>query len=215
MSLKWPDPMRLFSASRYRRGIAITTLLAAMLSCVACSRAQTQGTDKAVGSPSVELESGGVDGLNYTPWYIHEFEIEGPDGSGIQGGGGNMMPAHADGSPSGGGSDTCCMTYPAEWQPDLKLTVRWLVNKKMDGKTPSYWYKAENVRIAQYDGKHTGGVWGIFLPGDRVRLMIVDGNEGGNDPNNRPADNDPLVVKGVLDKEWNDLYPNGVARGIQ
>jgi hypothetical protein len=56
----------------------------------------------------------------------------------------------------------------------------------------------------------------IFLPGDRVRLMITDGNhDGGNNPNNRPADDDPLIVKGVLDDEWNERFPNGVARGIK
>lgn len=208
--------MRLLSASHYRRNVAIPAVLAAMLSCMAaCSAARTQNIDPVTIPHRVELASISVKALNYTPWYIHEFEIEGPDGSGIQGGGGNMMPAHVDGRPSGGGSDTCCMTYPADWQPDLRLTVRWLVNKKMDGKTPSYWYKAENVRIAQY-GETNYSTWAIFLPGDRVRLMITDGNhDGGNNPNNRPPDDDPLVVHGVLDKEWNELYPNGVARGVQ
>jgi hypothetical protein len=55
-----------------------------------------------------------------------------------------------------------------------------------------------------------GGVWAIFLPDDRVRLMITDGNrDGGNNPNNRPADDDPLIVQGVLDDEWNRLYRDG------
>jgi hypothetical protein len=100
------------------------------------------------------------------------------------------------------------------WQPDLRLTVRWLVDKKQDGKTWGYWYKAENVQIAQYDGNHTAGAWLVFLPGDRVRLMIVDGNrDGGNNPNNRPPDDDPLIVKGTLDEEWNRLYrKNGNAQ---
>ena len=97
--------------------------------------------------------------------------------------------------------------------------MRWLVFKdvkKLGAKAPGYWYKAENVRIAKYNGKQTGGVWGIYLPDDRFRLMIVDGNhDGGNNPNNRPTCDDPLIVKGVLDDEWNELYPNGVARGIQ
>ncbi|MFC6945046.1 DUF3304 domain-containing protein [Paraburkholderia dipogonis] len=32
--------------------------------------------------------------------------------------------------PSGGAGETCCMSFPLEWQPNLKLTVRWLVEKK-------------------------------------------------------------------------------------
>jgi hypothetical protein len=120
------------------------------------------------------------------------------------------MPVGDDGRPSGGGKETRCTSYPHEWQPDLKLTVRWLVDKKQDGKTPGYWYKAENVRIAQYDGGQAGGVWGIFLPGDRVRIMVADGNhDGGNNVNNRPADNDPYIAQGVLDDEWNQRYRRG------
>jgi hypothetical protein len=124
------------------------------------------------------------------------------------------MPVKENGRPSGGGGSMCCLSYPAVWQPDLRLTVRWLVDKKQDGKTWGYWYKAENVQIAQYDGNHTAGAWLVFLPGDRVRLMIVDGNrDGGNNPNNRPPDDDPLIVKGTLDEEWNRLYrKNGNAQ---
>ena len=102
------------------------------------------------------------------------------------------------------------MSYPAEWQPDLKLTVRWLVDKKQDGKTPGYWYKAENVRIAPYKGANAGEAWGIFLPGDRVRVMVTDGDhDGGNNPNIRPADSDPYIAQGVIDTEWNLLYRRG------
>lgn len=156
------------------------------------------------------MNSGDVKMLNYTPWYIHTAEIQGPEGSGVHGGGPNVMPIQEDGHPSGGGKATCCLTYPAVWRPDLRLTVRWLADKKQDGKTPGYWYKAENVRIAHYDTNKTAGAWLIFLPDDRVRLMVVDGNhDGGNNPNNRPADDDPLIVKGSLDEEWNRLYRKG------
>ncbi|MGH8786710.1 MAG: DUF3304 domain-containing protein, partial [Cupriavidus necator] len=118
-------------------------------------------------------------------------------------------PVEPNGHPSTGGG-RCCMTFPRQWQSDLRVTVRWLVDKAQDGKTPGYWYKAENVRIAQYDGSQTGGAWIIFLPGDRVRLMIVDGNhDGGNNANNRPADDDPLIAQGVRDDEWNLKYRRG------
>ncbi len=153
--------------------------------------------------------SGDSETLNYTPWYIHSFALFGPPGSGIGGGGPNVMPARTDGRPSEGGGK-CCTSLPVEWQPDLKLTVRWLVDKKQDGKTPGYWYKAENVRIAQYNGANAGGIWSIFLPGDRVRIMVTDGNrDGGNNPNNRPADNDPYIAQGVIDEEWNQRYRKG------
>ncbi|WP_419690747.1 DUF3304 domain-containing protein [Burkholderia theae] len=157
--------------------------------------------------------SGDTKALNYTPWYIHTFSITGPRGSRIGGGGPNVMPIRPDGRPSGGGAAVCCTSLPAEWQPDLRLTVRWLVDKKQDGKTPGYWYKAENVRIAPYVSGNTGDAWGIFLLGDRVRIMLTDGNrDGGNNPNNRPADNDPYIAQGVLDDEWNRRYRKG---GVQ
>ena len=112
--------------------------------------------------------------------------------------------------PPAGRSETCCGSIPHDWQPDLRLTVRWLADKKQDGKTPGYWYKAENVQIAQYDGRQVGGIWAIFLPGDRVRLMVSDGNSsGGNDLNHRPPDNDAYIVQGVLDDQWNQLYRKG------
>ncbi|WP_321964440.1 DUF3304 domain-containing protein [Paraburkholderia sp. J7] len=184
-------------------------LLSACVVLAACSSVHSDA-EPAVDVPRyVELLGGGVSALNYTPWYIHSFAITGPKGSGIGGGGPNVWPIKQNGRPSGGGAEVCCMTYPREWQPDLKLTVRWLVEKKKsDGKVFGYWYKAENVQIAQYDGRKSGGVWGIFLPGDRVRIMITDGNhDGGNNANNRPPDDDPYVAQGVLDDEWNKLYP--------
>jgi hypothetical protein len=183
--------------------------VAVALSLGACSESPIDATQSVIAPHLAELNAGESETLNYTPWYIHTFEIEGPPNSGIGGGGGNTLPMSEDGSPSEGGG-VCCTSYPLKWQPDLRLTVRWIVDKKQDGKTLGYWYKAENVRIAQYDGSQAGGVWAIFLPGDRVRIMIADGNhDGGNNVNNRPADNDPYVAQGVLDDEWNRLYRDG------
>jgi hypothetical protein len=54
----------------------------------------------------------------------------------------------------------CIASYPREWQPDLTLTVRWLVFKDvktLGSKVPGVWYKAENVRIPHYDGSQSGG----------------------------------------------------------
>ena len=181
------------------------------ISLAACASGQQDAVIAADSAPPVKI-GGGMDvlALNYTPWYIHKFSITGPKGSGVGGGGPNVMPVRATGKPSGGGKAVCCMSYAAEWQPDLSLTVRWLVDKKQDGKTPGYWYKAENVRIAPYDGANASEAWAIFLPGDRVRVMITDGDlSGGNNPNVRPADDGPYVAQGVLDEEWNRLYRKG------
>ncbi|MBU9550452.1 DUF3304 domain-containing protein [Burkholderia multivorans] len=154
----------------------------------------------------VELNSGDSNSMNYTPWYIHKFSISGPKGTRIGGGGGNTRAMREDGSPGQSGGQ-CCIRYPMEWQADLRVVVRWKVDKKMDGKTLGYWYKADNVRIPQYDGSRSGGVWAIFLPGDRVKLMVADGNANGhNSVMVRPTDDDPYVVKGMLDDEWNRLY---------
>ncbi|WP_230463694.1 DUF3304 domain-containing protein [Burkholderia ubonensis] len=151
----------------------------------------------------------GASTLNYSPWYIHQWGLEGPEGAGVAGGGPNVSPVKEDGRPSGGGGDMCCSDIPSVWQPDLRLTVRWLVDKKQDGKTRGDWYKAENVRIPKY-GRVMGGLWAVFLPGDRVRIMVADGQKGdANDPGIRPSDNDPYVAQGVLDQEWNRLYRDG------
>ncbi|WP_244130279.1 DUF3304 domain-containing protein [Burkholderia sp. BCC0044] len=191
------------------RGVGTGLLAALCLSLMACAGGQPNATVPEDVSRPVKV-GGGMDvfALNYSPWYIHTFSMIGPSGSGIGGGGSNVLPIKANGRPSEGGG-MCCMRYPLEWQADLTLTVRWLVEKKRpDGKKWGYWYKAENVRIAPYDGANANHAWGIFLPGDRVRVMITDGNrDGGNNPNNRPADNDPYIAQGVIDEEWNRRYP--------
>lgn len=192
-------------------GILLKRMLPVLcLSLGACAGGQPTGPAMAVEVPKrVPLLSGDTKALNYTDWYIHTFSIVGPRGSGIGGGGPNVMPIQKNGRPSGGGAGVCCTSLPTEWQPDLKLTVRWLVTKKRpDGKKWGYWYKAENVQIAPYSSGNTGDAWAIFLPGDRVRVMLTDGNrDGGNNPNNRPADNDPYIAQGVIDEEWNRRYP--------
>ncbi|MCA7921035.1 DUF3304 domain-containing protein [Burkholderia cenocepacia] len=199
------------SACFSQLGILLKRMLPVFcLSLGACAGGQPTGPAMAVEVPKRgPLLSGDTKALNYTPWYVHRFSMVGPSGSGIRGGGPNVMPIKANGRPSEGGG-MCCTTLPTEWQADLTLTVRWLVDKKQDGKTPGYWYKVENVRIAPYSSGNTGSAWVIFLPGDRVRVMLTDGNrDGGNNPNIRPADNDPYITQGVIDEEWNRKYRRG------
>ncbi|WP_231906880.1 DUF3304 domain-containing protein [Cupriavidus sp. D384] len=179
----------------------------AILTGLAVTLAGCTGVGRGYERPSKYL-SGGVMALNYTPYYIHRINIEGPDP--VRGGGPNVMPAEPGKGPSGGGKESCCLTYPRQWQPELRVTVRWLVEKVKDGKTPGYWYKAENVSIPQYDGTQTGGAWSIFLPGDRVKLMIADGNANGRNSVDRThTADDPDVFQGVRDDEWNLKYRKG------
>nr|WP_261525301.1 hypothetical protein [Burkholderia multivorans] len=53
----------------------------------------------------------------------------------------------------------------------------------------------------------TSGVWAIFLPGDRVKLVVGNPNARDLAPNaGPPAASDPYAVQGTLDEEWNRLY---------
>lgn len=148
---------------------------------------------------SNRMQYGGVSGLNYSPYYIHRFSVQGHD-NGISGGGPNIMPATPDNMPSGGGAESCCAAFPKKWRPGLKITVRWIANKKLDGIAWGAWYKAE-TELPQY-GPATYGMWAVFLPGDRVKIMIMDGNANGhNRVKARPTDDDPYVAVGTIDEE--------------
>ncbi|CAG9242624.1 conserved hypothetical protein [Burkholderia diffusa] len=192
----------------------LVVILAVLLA--GCSGMSVDVPESAYVPKRVELSSGGTSTLNYTPWYIHTFSISGPKGSGIRGGGPNVMPMRENGRPSGGGKESCCTSYPREWQPDLRVTVRWLVDKKQDGKSPADWYKAENVQIEPYPTGYTSGVWAIFLPGDRVKIVV--GNPHARDLARNagpPAVTDPYLAQGKADEEWNYKYPNGKVRGLR
>ncbi|HDR9164163.1 TPA: DUF3304 domain-containing protein [Burkholderia vietnamiensis] len=196
--------------SRYGRRTIQTFALVAVVGLGACDKhpgPMAQQLDFSNLPKHYDTLAVGASTLNYSPWYIHQWGVEGPDGSWVTGGGPNAWPAGSDGKPSGGGKETCCSDVPVVWQPDLRLTVRWLAYRKQDHTTN--WYKAENVRIPKY-GEVMGGLWAVFLPGDRVRIMVADGQRGGaNDPGIRPQDNDPYIAQGAVDPEWNRLYRDG------
>lgn len=148
-----------------------------------------------------EMREGDVSGLNYTPYYIRTFRVTGHD-NGIRGGGPSIQPARPDNIPTGGAASNCCATFPVKWRPGLKITVRWIANKKLDGIAWGSWYKAE-AEVPEY-GPATYGMWAIFLPGDRVKIMVMDGNANGhNSVRTRPADNDLYVAVGKVDEEAN------------
>jgi len=142
------------------------------------------------------VNPGGVSGLNYTPNYIVRFGITGENG--MRGGGPSIWLADEGGRAEG--PEMCCIGIPEVWKPGMKVMIRWEAEKMSDGKTPGVHYVAE-ARIPQY-ARETAGVWAIFLPGDRVKVMVRDGNASGhNSVEARPTDDDPYVAQGVVDEE--------------
>lgn len=141
------------------------------------------------------MRGASVSGFNYTPDFIGWFRITGPDG--MRGGGPNIMPAPPGGR-SGGGAQNCCMSIPAVWRPDTEVTVHWYAGKIHDGKTPGVVYRATTT-LPEY-GELSGSMWAIFLPGDRVKVMVSDSTNGRR-ADIRPDDGDPFIAHGVLDEE--------------
>ena len=89
-------------SQRVRRASAAGLFSAIALSLTACTSPPSPAASQVAVPHRVELISGGTKSLNYTPWYIHSWELSGPTGTGIGGGGPNVMPVRDDGNPSGG-----------------------------------------------------------------------------------------------------------------
>lgn len=186
-----------------RRGCRVACVVTALAIALAACAAQPQQPLPQVVVPNLGKVSGGdVTGLNYSTDLIYTFGFEGPKYSGISGGGGPVHELSRSGR-IGEAGVSCCATLPDTWQSDLRLTMHWLAYQDEGNKVVKHWYKAENVQIPQYDGKQAGDIWAIFLPGNRVKLMVADGNANGhNSVAVRPADNDPYVAQGVRDTEF-------------
>ena len=165
-----------------RKHFAAVFVVGLLLTLAGCS-------DESDSNPS------SVSGYNYTDYYIDQFSIRN-EGQKLSAGGSNMLPKEAgqERSESGG---MCCIDIPSKWRPDMKLVVKWKVDKIQDGKTPSKWYTA-TTEVPPY-GPRTAGFLVHFLPGDRIRIQIRD--EKGVLP--KIDDHDPYVVQGVLDPELN------------
>ena len=199
------------AAARYRpsqagrHGLPARLLAAVLLAglglLAGCDdRAGTESRDSVESIDPDAMRGGGVSGLNYTPYYIDSFGITGDNG--ITGGGPNIFPATPERTPSGGGKESCCASFPAKWRPGLKVKIRWLVEKIPDGVTYGSWYQAE-AELPPY-GRATYGLWAIFLPGDRVKVMVRGSVEAGyTNVWTRPSDDDPYVVVGTLDEAAN------------
>ncbi|PRF71152.1 DUF3304 domain-containing protein [Burkholderia multivorans] len=167
------------TVQRYFLLLLIGSLLLTMIGC----------------SDSNERNPSSVSGYNYTDYYIDQFLIAG-EGHEMSAGGSNILPKEAGKlrSESGG---SCCIGIPARWRPNMKLVVKWNVDKVLDGKHLGTWYTA-TTEVPPY-GPRTYGFVVHFLPGDRIRVEIEDKPAMAK----KPADNDPYTVQGVLDPELN------------
>jgi len=187
---------------RYLRVLMIGIATAHLLACSdgnSARPAEVSAASAPAYKPRPVVNPGGVRGRNYTPHYIVGFGITGENG--MRGGGPNIWRAEGDG-PAGGGKETCCIGIPEVWKPGMKVTIRWGAEKVADGKTPAIHYMAE-ARIPEY-ARETAGMWAIFLPDNRVKVIVRDGNPNGK--HNvwlRPSDDDPYVAQGVIDEEAN------------
>ncbi|WP_432262513.1 DUF3304 domain-containing protein [Cupriavidus sp. TMH.W2] len=186
---------------RAHRWQAALVLLGALGALSACSGESWSdiSPNPAGGAGKEEIFGGGVRGLNYSSVAIYSFSVTGPRG--MNGGGPNISPAGKNG-PSGGGAEMCCIGIPQPWKPDTQLRIEWERDRKpFDYKDRSgLAVLTAMVTVPEYAAR-TSGFWAIFLPGDRVKVMVADGNANGhNDLNVRPADDDPFIVEGVRDE---------------
>ncbi|MFJ4292708.1 DUF3304 domain-containing protein [Cupriavidus sp. NPDC089707] len=199
-----------WSRKRARPWFAALMMLGALSALSACSGdSPLDLSDTAPGGAGKEqIYPGGVFALNYSPNYIHSFRVTGPRG--MNGGGSNMSPSYKDGPAEPG--EVCCIGIPQPWQPNTKLEIEWELDRSPYDNNLQNGLEVmrATVTIPEY-GPKTSGFWAIFLPRDRVKVMVGDGNANGhNDLNIRPADDDPFVVQGVHDdaqtKELRERY---------
>ncbi|EDT37222.1 DUF3304 domain-containing protein [Burkholderia ambifaria] len=146
-------------------------------------------------SDANESNPSSVSGYNYTDYYIDQFRVM-SENQDLSAGGANMLPKKAGQQRSESGG-SCCIGIPSHWRPGMKLVVKWNIDKVLDGKHLGTWYTA-TTDVPAY-GPRTYGFVVHFLPGDRIRVEIEDKPEMPD----KPADDDPYIVQGVLDPELN------------
>ncbi|WP_233235289.1 DUF3304 domain-containing protein [Bordetella sp. LUAb4] len=146
-------------------------------------------------SDRIGSNPGYVSGINYTNYYIPSFWIR-FDGQKKPFVGPNVFPKEVGElrAESGG---KCCVRIPADYDPERKVTVDWVSDKVVDGKTVPNRFRAA-VMVPDY-GDEVYGVVVHFLTEDRIRVQIV--TERGVMP--RIPDDDVFVRQGVLDSEPN------------
>ncbi len=184
-------------AHRWQAALVLLGALGALSACSGESRTDL-AAKAAVGAEEEKINFGSARGLNYSSDAIYSYYVTGPRG--MNGGGGKMSPAYEEGPAEPG--EMCCVGIPQPWKPGTQLRIEWERDRK------PFDYKdrtglavlTATVTVPEYAAS-TSGFWAIFLPGDRVKVMVADGNANGhNDLNVRPADDDPFIVKGVRDE---------------
>ncbi|MFJ4292703.1 DUF3304 domain-containing protein [Cupriavidus sp. NPDC089707] len=170
--------------------------LSALSACSGDSRLDLSDTATGLNDKE-QIYGGSARGLNYSSDAIYGYYVTGPRG--MNGGGSNMNPASKDGPSEPG--EVCCIGIPQPWQPNTQLRIEWeRDHKPFDYKDRSgLAVLTATVTVPQY-GPKTYDFWAIFLPGDQVKVMVMDGNANGhNSVRTKPADDDPFVVQGVRD----------------
>ncbi|WP_432262516.1 DUF3304 domain-containing protein [Cupriavidus sp. TMH.W2] len=183
--------------NRWQAALVLLGALGALSACSGESRTDL-AAKTIVGAEKEHISPGSARGLNYSSDAIYSYYVTGPRG--MNGGGGKMSPAFEEGPAEPG--EMCCVGIPQPWKPGTQLRIEWERDRKpFDYKDRSgLAVLTATVTVPEYAAR-TSGFWPIFLPGDRVKVMVADGNANGhNDLNVRPADDDPFIVKGMRDE---------------
>ena len=138
----------------------------------------------------------GITGYNFTSEGVQDYYVNGQRGS-------NLPPY------GGGGSLSCCVSLPAQWNPDLKVTVEWTMGRWT---TPYESRKhltvqqqieccsaeralSKTVPIERY-GKEGGDVQVFFLPNDELQVWVYDaGPQNPNHPSHRGYPERPKAAR--------------------
>lgn len=109
-----------------------------------------------------EMMTGDVSAYNHMPdsgWSIGGFTVNGAGGPGVQ-------------PESGGGAFSCCISFPRNWKPGMKVKVRWFYDVYSgDPRTPPPPQEAE-VEVSEYTPKTAGSVNVHFYADHRVKVVI-------------------------------------------
>ncbi|MGH8789511.1 MAG: DUF3304 domain-containing protein [Cupriavidus necator] len=184
-------------AHLWQAALVLLSALGVLSACSGESRTDL-AAKTTVGVEKEHISPGSARGLNYSSDAIYSYYVTGPRG--MNGGGSNMGPAYKEGPAEPG--EMCCVGIPQPWKPNTQLKIEWERDRKpFDYKDRSgLAVLTATVTVPEY-GPDTYGFWAIFLPGDRVKVMVMDGNANGhNSVRTKPADDDPFVVHGVRDE---------------
>lgn len=116
----------------------------------------------------------GITGYNYTNEGVQEYYVDGKRGS--------NLPAYG-----GGGSVSCCVSLPVQWNHELSVEVSWITGhwtvpiEKIQAMSTKEAIECcldrraltKTVPIERY-GKEGGDVQVFFLPNDELQVWVYD-----------------------------------------